>query len=424
MARLLPALFLAFFMHAAAIAQDWQPRDIADSVAAQIEENYFDEAKATEVAGVVRQQASGGAYDGITDPFRLASALTETIAPYDGHFRVTWSPPDEAIDGDDARGRELYSFPDMIRRNGNGFRRVSSLPANIGYIEMSNFANIDFGDPNDPVRQSADAALALVSEADAVIIDLRDNGGGAPSMVGYLTSAFTPPDADIYNVFIGRGPDQSEAPEIFYPHPRLEIPLYVLISARTGSAAEAFAYTVKNAGRATVIGEASAGAANPGGLVDAGNGFAVFVSFGAPRSPVTGTNWEGDGVAPDVQVPANEALTTAQRMALDRLARSSDAAYRQAIAWARESLDQPVPATGLAAYSGTFGPYSFEAADNVLHLSQGRRPVLTLLPLGDDTFFRSDDPLVRYHFIRSDGSIEAVESMNARGTVTRHDRSE
>ncbi|HJU38695.1 MAG TPA: S41 family peptidase, partial [Tahibacter sp.] len=156
------------------------------------------------------------------------------------------------------------------------------------------------------------AALARLAACDAIVIDLTGNRGGAPSLVGYLVSAFTPPGADIYNTFHARnGGTRSEAPAEPYATPMLTVPLYVLTSGRTASAGEAFTYTVKNAKRATIVGETTRGAANPGRFFETGDGYAVFVSDGTPVSPVTKTNWEGAGVAPDVAVPAGDALDAA-----------------------------------------------------------------------------------------------------------------
>jgi C-terminal processing protease CtpA/Prc len=143
-------------------------------------------------------------------------------------------------------------------------------------------------------------------------------------MVGYLVSAFTPKGANIYNTFRRRDGSDSEAPRDAYAHPRLSVPLYILISAHTGSAAESFAYTLKNAGRATIVGETSGGAANPGGPVNVGNGFSVFVPTGSPISPITNTNWEGTGVVPDVKVAPAAALGAARTLALQALNKRSE----------------------------------------------------------------------------------------------------
>lgn len=294
---------LAALFSAVAVAQI-APREPVAAVAAAIDANYFDAARGKRIADDLRASAAAGAFDTITDPQKLADALTERLKPLDRHFRVTWRAAD---------GKPGPAAPPPP--GGDGIERVDVLPGNIGYLRLTHFAHFEFGDDDAPAHRAIDAALARLAATDAVIVDLRDNRGGSPNMVGYLVSAFTPPGADIYNTFHARnGGTSSEAPAQPYAKPRLDVPLYVLINGRTGSAAEAFTYTVKNAKRATVVGETSRGAANPGGFVEVGGGFAVFVSDGTPVSPVTKTNWEGTGVTPDVAVPAADALDKAKEL--------------------------------------------------------------------------------------------------------------
>ena len=138
-----------------------------------------------------------------------------------------------------------------------GLRQLRILPGNVGYIDMSNFAHIDFENETDPVKAAVDSVLTLVEPADGLIIDLRDNGGGAPSLVGYLVSAFTSRSAQIYNTFQYRGGQTSEAPAQFHSSPELDEPLYILTSSRTASAAEALPYTLQAAGRAVIVSPAS-----------------------------------------------------------------------------------------------------------------------------------------------------------------------
>jgi C-terminal processing protease CtpA/Prc len=116
------------------------------------------------------------------------------------------------------------------------------------------------------------------------------------------------------------------------PGPRLpDVPVYVLTSRRTGSAAEEFAYDIQALERGTVIGEVSAGGANPGGLYRLSEHFAAFIATGRAINPVTKTNWEGTGVKPDVAVPAEQALATAHEAALTALiAKTEDAELKAA----------------------------------------------------------------------------------------------
>ena len=297
---------LALLFTVVAVIAQVAPRQPVGAIAAAIDENYFDAKRGRQIADDLRQAAADGAFDALTDPAQLAATLTARLKPLDRHFRVTWTGSGER------QGRS--SLPPGL--SGDGIARVDVLPGNIGYLRLTHFAHVAFGRADDPVRKAIDAALQRLSTTDAVIVDLRDTPGGSPNMVGYLVSAFTPRDANIYNTFHSRsGGTTSEAPREPHARPRLDVPLFVLISQRTGSAAEAFSYTVKNAKRATIVGETSRGAANPGGFVDVGDGFAVFVSDGTPVSPITHTNWEGVGVTPDVAVPAAAALDKATELA-------------------------------------------------------------------------------------------------------------
>jgi hypothetical protein len=258
------------------------PRDIASRAAELIDNNFYDIERAHQIANEINAAARTGLFDEYKDPRDLAAALTERLRKHDHHFRVTFSREPNATEPRPGLSPEV-----MDRRNAYGFRRVEMLPGAIGLIDMRMFADFQFGKADEPARRAVEAALALIADADAVIIDLRNNGGGSPAMVGYLVSAFTPPDANIYNEFHQRDETFSERPAEFYSRPMLQVPLFVLISARTGSAAEAAAYTLQAAHRATIVGEASAGAANPGGYFPIGEGFNIFISTGTPINAVT-----------------------------------------------------------------------------------------------------------------------------------------
>ena len=272
-----------------------------------------------------------------------------------------------------------------------------------------------------------DAGLQLLAGTNAMIIDLRENGGGAPQMVGYLSSAFVKKDSDIFNTFHGRGRTMSEAPLDWHPQPRLDTPLFILISARTASAAEAFAYTMQSAKRATIVGETSMGAANPGARVDAGNGFTVFVSFASPINPITKTNWEDRGVNPDVAVASAAAPDTARRLALQAALvggiQGDDATDAR---WALDALQaesKSAPPLHANDYVGSYGTLALTEANGHLILKNGRRPIRTLLSLGDDHFAIKEDPSQRVVFVRdANGKVEALESLTSSGGSDRYRR--
>jgi hypothetical protein len=373
-------------------------RTDVDGVAAAIEANYFDPKRATTIADGLRKSAKAGEFDRLTDRRDLASELSQRLRKLDGHFSV-----DARYGGTQPRRPISRDEPLPEHRINHGFQRVERLAGNIGYIELSFTSDIDFADRDSPARRSADAALALVRDADAVIIDVRRNGGGAPSMVGYLVSAFVAPDADVYNTFYSRKGTQSERPKTPYPSPRLDVPLYVLTSGRTGSAAEAIAYTLQAAKRAQVVGERSAGAANPGDQFVTPQGYAVFVATGSPRNPINGRNWEGVGVTPDVATSNEQALTRARELALEKiLAGSISGSSRTDAQWALEALRAPANLT-VKDIAGEFGSYTLNVDGGVLYAKVARFPAMKLVPLREDQFYFDDNTSRRLTLERKDG---------------------
>lgn len=406
---------------AAATAPAVAPRVTAAAVAKAIRERYYQAAAGERIAAALEAEAEAGAFDALTDGRDLATALSARLRPQDAHFNVVYDPAASQRGPAPGGPRPPAASRAADARANYGFRRVEILPGNIGLIELTGFYDIDFSDPNDPARRAADTALAMVRNADAVIFDLRLNGGGSPAMVGYLVSAFVPKDQDVYNVFHSRRGTQREAPGVFYPTPRTDVPVYVLTSARTGSAAEAFPYTLQAAKRATVVGEASGGAANPGGMVPVGGGFAVFVSSGSPKNPITGENWEGTGVLPDVPTTWDQALTTAQALALKKTL-AADPGRRDA-AWALDALTAAAPAEDLASYVGAYGEQQVRLQEGRLQVVRGRRPPVVLQPLGEGVFSVAGDPSRRYRFERDgQGRPVALEALSVDGPPARFRR--
>ena len=309
MPKLLRAAIAVLFLFTFAAHAAPTPRDGVDAVAAAIAANYFDPVRGKAIADDLRDEAARGHYDALA-PQPLAEAMTARLRPLDRHFRVRWNGESATGPGPSAEPRRPSPPP-----ANHGIATVETLPGDVGHLRLSQFAHFEFAETNAPARIAIDDALATLSGTRAMIVDLRGCRGGSPSMVGYLASAFVAPGADIYNTFRTRSQSLSEAPQTPYASPRTQVPLYVLIDGRTGSAAESFAYTLQSARRATVVGERSAGAANPGAMIDVGDGFSVFVSDGTPINPITHANREATGVAPDIAAPSSDALDTALRLA-------------------------------------------------------------------------------------------------------------
>lgn len=388
------------------------PRRAVERIAALIRAEFYDAARAARIANTLQAAADAGSFDRLADPRDLAWELTRRLAPEDRHFAVSWAPAEAG------QQRMLSSASADLSRVNHGFVEARVLPGGVGYVKIDQFAPID--SPACPSVAAANAALAFVAGAPSLIIDLRDNGGGSPSMVGYLVQQFVDHPERIANRFISRrGPDRLELSPVARSFaPRLDTPLYILVSGRTGSAAEALAYTLQAAGRATVVGERTGGAANPGSIHRTADGFRIFISGGTPVNPITRANWEGVGVAPNIAVPQEDALHAAHLRALE-----AEAALPRVAAHVLETLKVAGSAPGLPELlAGRYGDLEIVADRGTALLRQGRRPQRTLVALGGDRFSLAEDPAARLRIERAPtGAVLAlVREVPGGGEVRYH----
>jgi len=201
-------------------------------------------------------------------------------------------------------------------RLAHGLLTIRRLPGNIGYLKLAYFA----GDADGATL--IDHAMWMLKDADALIIDLRENGGGGGEsdtrLIGHLSREPIPMAVIHWRGANGSFTTETRKPTVpatgpLYP----EKPVYVLVAKRTFSAAEGVAYALQAAKRVMIVGENSRGGANPSNRPgNLGAGLAVFIPNGRVIHPTTGTNWEGVGIKPDVPTPPQEALTEAYRRAL------------------------------------------------------------------------------------------------------------
>ena len=202
------------------------------------------------------------------------------------------------------------------RKLNGGYRRVERLPGNVGYLQVDGFMHPDVA------AEPAAAAMNFLANTDALIIDLRRNGGGGPQSVVLLCSYLFDEKPVHLNDLYWRKGDRTEE---FWTLKELTgkrylgRDVYLLTSRRTFSAAEEFAYDLQCLKRVTIVGEMTGGGAHPGGGIPVGEHFVVFIPSGRAINPITKTNWEGTGVKPDVEVAADKALETAHELAVKKL---------------------------------------------------------------------------------------------------------
>ncbi|MGZ9100081.1 MAG: S41 family peptidase [Brevundimonas sp.] len=267
------------------------------------------------------------AYLTLTDPetFRRAINADMLAVSGDKHLQV-WvegrSRDDVAAEGPPPT-MEAVSAEEA--GNGFGVREARMLDGGVGYLNLASFS----GHPDS--TGAIDAAMARLAEARALVLDLRRNLGGGEVALRQLMGHFAPEPMRLEDLQFRRcSPDPGDPEGCVQDGSRdtferfanrvdqpafPDQPIYVLIGPGTFSAAEAVAYDLQASGRATLIGEPTGGGANPSTGMDLGPWFTVIMPIGVARHPVTGTNWEGVGVQPDVTVPAERALDEALSLA-------------------------------------------------------------------------------------------------------------
>ncbi len=285
-----------------------------DGAIAKLREFYVFEETAEAMADAVARRRRQGEYDAITSGPELAELLTTHLreVSHDLHLRVNFSPVANPRPSDDPdpgpEARERYRR--QLMRINCAFEKVEILPGNVGYLKFDGFMDPGVCGP------TATAAMNFLQHVDALIVDMRENGGGDPAMVAYVTTyLFDEPThlSDIYNRAANTTHQWWTLPHV--PGGRLATqPVYVLTSRRTFSGAEGFSYHLKSLGRATIVGETTRGGAHPTRREWLNEQFTIGVPYARAINPITQTNWEGTWVEPYVAVPAAEALDKAREL--------------------------------------------------------------------------------------------------------------
>lgn len=289
---------------------------VIDGIESDLTEYYVDRGVAAKMNEAVEKHAQAGDYNSIADGNAFAQKLTSDLRAisHDGHLRVDFNSfkmpaPHEPTDQDRARMRE------QMLENNCAFDKVEILPGNIGYVKFDAFMDADI------CGATVASAMGFVGHTDALIFDLRENGGGQPAMVSSIASYLFDKPTHLNDLY-----DRHENSTTQYwtlawvPGERMPTqPVFVLTSHRTFSGGEEFTYDLKTQKRATIVGETTGGGAHPVSGHPVADYFMIGVPFATAINPITKTSWEGTGVEPDVKVSADDALTSAEKLAADRI---------------------------------------------------------------------------------------------------------
>jgi hypothetical protein len=289
-------------------------------VAAVLDSFYVSPDVGRRIRDTLRARLARGVYDryskGVTLSIRLKADLEELA--HDGHLRLIYSllpsapePPVTAVPT--APSPEERRAIDRI--NFCEFRKAEVLDDNVGYLRFDAFM--------DPARcgSTAESAMTFLADTRVLIIDLRENGGGDIFMPSLIASYLLDRRTHLTDLWNRR----TDSTLVFWSRDSVvgrrfggDKPIYILTSAYTASAAEELAYDLQALKRASIVGETTAGEAHPTFQARIGGHFGLLVPSGKAINPITGTNWEGVGVVPDIKVAASEALEAVRKLIRDK----------------------------------------------------------------------------------------------------------
>ncbi|MGH9837018.1 MAG: serine hydrolase [Blastocatellia bacterium] len=349
-------------------AQDTQPdltvdaktRDeVIEGALKALNEGYVFPETAKKMEQAIRERIGRKEYDNIASAASFAATLTAHLQEVskDKHLRVLFNDGSRPMfGGQNPADRERARV--MAAKRNFGFEKVERLDGNIGYLDLRGFENLELA------RDTAAAAMNFLANTDALIIDLRQNGGGQPDTVAFISSYLFDKRThlnDIYDRLANTTREFWTSEDV--PGKRYgDKPVFVLTSKRTFSAAEEFTYNLKNLKRATIIGETTGGGAHPVNARPLGKNFLITVPFARAINPITKTNWEGVGVKPDIEAAAENALKVARLAALkSALARINDQRLADQLKAMIESLRREL---GDIALPASFEPGTSRAYSN------------------------------------------------------------
>lgn len=404
-------------------------RAVVDDLGLALEANYVFPDKAKTVAATLRGHLDKGDYDDAADKAALAAELTRDLIAASGdlHFFVGVDPgfvANYAAEKDPVLAAALREKERQTEARDNfGFTDLRILDGNVAYVGLSHFADPEIG------YDAAAAAMRFIENSDAVIYDMRYNNGGTLEMAQLLASQLFRGDKDqeLFDYYYSDDGKRIERGQWVLPAlPAKRLtgkPVYILTGSTSFSAAEWFAYSLHKLGRATLVGERTAGGAHPVDRKPVGHDFFVQVPIGQIKDPVDRGDFEGQGVTPDHAVASADAMSIAHRLALADIAKADPAKQADAD-WFAPMLAAPAKVTpaDLKAVAGRYEGRRVDLAGGKLLYTWRERFRLTLEPLGGDLFAIEGVRDFRFRALRKAGKVTALQRINRDGTTTDYAR--
>ena len=390
---------------------------VIDSISGFLNKIYVFPDTAKKMSDLIKSNFENGNYEKIINPVKFAEELNKDLKTVynDKHMNVMYIPDiirdlkEDKTDEEKKKDEEQNNRFSSI--NNYGFKEIKILPGGIGYLKFDEF------DTQPEAFRIATAAMNYLEHSSAIIIDLRENGGGHPDMEQFLCSYFFEDRValnSIYNRETNKLEQYWTLP--FVPGSKfIKTDLYILTSKNTFSCAEAFTYDFKCLERATIIGETTGGGAHPTRTMIINDNFFISVPYERAINPKTNSNWEKTGVEPDVKVTSDKALETAMKMALTKLYESEkNELIKSLFKWSIDGLKaklEPVlvDENVLKTYIGSFGQRKITFEDGILYYQREGKPKYKLIPITENYFILDGIDYFRIKFLKEGNSINAIE---------------
>ncbi len=304
-------------------------KSILQKVDSLIENKYVIAEKAKVFADEFRQRCAAGVYDSLVDARTFGERVTADLhtITHDNHNAFRTIESSDVGEKAESNLHHPVRYYRIRMKEHTGFTKLEWIDGRIGYLELRRFNLLS------EAKEMLGVAMKFLAGANAIIVDLRENGGGSGD---YLSSYFLPHPTQLTGSYYREGNELQESwtSRNIEGERMLDVPLFVLTSKKTFSAAESFAYDMKVRKRGTLVGDSTKGGAHDVGYFKIDHQFEMYLSIGRGVNPVTNTNWEGIGVVPDIFVPASAALDTAivlARKAAEEFGKQKDDQLKQGI---------------------------------------------------------------------------------------------
>ncbi len=386
--------------------------EIINSISQLLLDNYVYPDTAKLISNFILKQLSDGKYKSINDPVKLTDVLNVDIRTIinDGHFQIIYNPILERQLLENNQILPTTTAQVNFRSHNSGIRSIKILNGNIGLLEIGNFVDTSYKS-----KETIKSAITFLANTNAVIFDLRNNGGGSLEMVHFISSYFFEKKIHLCDRFSRPANKLTE----FYTTPDttekrfINKPLYILTGSSTFSAAEEFTYNLKVLNRATIIGQNTAGAAHGTFERSATNGVVIYIPYSRIINSITKTDWEHSGVIPDLSVGSEKALEVAQEKIFEELIKTTiDSTSIFELNWQYDLIkasNNPltIDQESLKKFCGVFGERTFTLENGELYYQRLGKPKFKMTAM-TKTKFKGND-FFKIEFVKNaDGNFDEL----------------